>query len=1387
MKTCALLLCLAPTAALAPRAALAAPAEDELGGPLEGLKLPLYKTHHGEPPGYPGVMNGKTTEGVYPDHELFPGSVEHYHAYFQKYLPVKSLHDAQSLLRNWQATELAQLAGVATEPYAEPVYRVPRHAQPEFAGVYNDPVAVVRCKAAAPVFKIDLGELPVGMYCLKTVGAVETKDIQRVRKALYFTVRINDGLGGEVSSYRQRIGYVDDFYSVSEVFFHAPAKRRYTAELQVDGGSLVDLLVHNIELHDTLAGIDQRPLKTRMTLQTSEERARLRAAMQKANPQRTRDPLPHEARWTRDAAFWSAYPRINYQSSLPASNLYGVREEIVGANGLKRKDIIEKYGSWEVTRTGDKPTVLMVNSKLGLTYTMADAAQQKPLPDPYPFHDDGAGLQFAAAAPGGVPQNWLPVGEAQWGRVYLFVNEVVQEADGYNKYGDPEQGRDAALKLIRFAYDFPSENFARMFPPVLEQPGSDVVRDNRSRWRETYNMHLDFYGNYPLYSEAYDKLYDLIAGNDDLAQSVHRFVPWVQTSKDIIQLLDAYLVQHSVKSILRYHWYTTRTGPATQATVLGDRTVTDPWMNWLFTRTFIYPLPPSGIQDMMITGYDREGAQVRGSTFYEQAEAAYEIAQDLETYIRSGGNPEFNLSDSERYPKPLESCYWQYRILAGGLQFLRIGDVTGPDKNLTHTWTDTLDLKSRLGWRWSRDPKFAFLIKHYFGRKSESDAEWQAIETAAAGVPRAPFLDSKSRVLPEWAAILESGTQHDDFRFRRAAYLRVGEGWGHHHDDPLDLQIVAHGLPMTVDGGQRPSYSRPDDRNSRVHNMVEVDGAELLGHAWVNTLTDVPGTRYTRATVTPPGELPQLKHYARQIALLDVDEGEGSKPLSPAQTQPNAKLDPVARTANSYVFDVVRVAGGKRHTYCFHGSTAEPNSAQPVTNARDVHTLGESAPTDAVGQRAAEYLRKYAGARYYGSAPADFEATFAIQKERTGEGLAFAGTEKFLMGPSYDASSPLKQLRLHLLGAADAMVLKGDQNCVKWNYFIPNIYVQRQGDNLESAFAAIIEPFAGTAFLTRQARLAVAGNESDALQAVAVAVDTANGHRDLCFADGRPEKVREVRDGAQAVRVAGEFGYISHDAQGLRQASLTGGTLLETADMLLAPAQRERTGKVTKVDYNKRTLWLDTVWPALNLAENLFEIGSPAKTTQYSAVAVQPQGRSTAIRVAQGADYYQSRVQEADAKTGEVVCTLAFAINEGVPQMGQNRDWVASNDAMTKFWRAEYLGGARDESRYRFKLTGGPVTRADFGEAGALRLWEYGVGDSVRQSTFVSLQRTADGVYRLSGNVDTRLALVGKRLEISSDAKSWKPIPTTAAAGRATASIKLAALPGNAVYVRVVK
>ena len=255
--------------------------ETMIGGPLNGVKLPRCKTHHGEEPGYPGTIERLretdqygnilfSSQGQQPEVELYPGAVEHYRSYWFKYLSVRSFFDAQSQIRSWVAKELPGVEAAQVEPYEEPVYWVSRHGGVKSTGLKNAAVSVVRCKPEAPVIKLDLGTLPIGMYAVRVIGAVPTDQLQPHRKPLYLYATVND------STYKLRLGYVDEFYSVAEVYFHTVEKRRFRARLWVGEGSQVDLLIHRIVLDDALAGIDRRPIKKRMTLISPDERARLR-------------------------------------------------------------------------------------------------------------------------------------------------------------------------------------------------------------------------------------------------------------------------------------------------------------------------------------------------------------------------------------------------------------------------------------------------------------------------------------------------------------------------------------------------------------------------------------------------------------------------------------------------------------------------------------------------------------------------------------------------------------------------------------------------------------------------------------------------------------------------------------------------------------------------------------------------------------------------------------------------------------------------------------------------------------------------------------------------------------------------------------------------------
>lgn len=1315
------------------------------GGPLAGVNLPLLQTQHGEPPGYPGalpeILGGKTVDGegnsllTAPELLLYPGAVEHYRNYWFKYCPVRSFFDQQSQLKLWTAPNIPGSQKGQLESYASPVYFVPRHLAPTNTGRKLPPVSVVRANAAGPVFQLNLGELDVGVYAVRVVGAVETGQLKSMRLPLFLRMTVNDGLGGETNAYRIRIGYVDEFYSVAELYFHAPSKRAYRAELKVDAGSAADLLVHDIVLDDALAGSVRGPIKTCGALYglPIKPPAEIKTVKVLTGPERLE----------RDAAIWNSFPRINLQPGVgtPENGFFYQQPDSLlagSSNGLP-PDVVRQYGHWELVLDG---VTFMTNDTLKLAYSIDDMQHQRPLPDPYPFKDDGTGVTWTDPKTDGAKGRiWTPVGNvvaARW-KGYAYPN-VMQSIEIYETTGKPDALRDAAIYLARWAYAYPSVDSANMLY-FLVHGTTPYGRENRCRRRQSS---ADFLRHYPEYFQPilqYDRLFDYLKDNQEVASSIGRFVPWVKTPRDVITLFDVYLVQTTAKRIMRYHYYTEPMYIANIAIVAGNPKVADPWMEWLFSQAFIYPFPPSGIQDAMISSICRDGCEYIGSTYYAQLKGGLRVGESLNRYIQSGGNRKFDMGDPGRFPKALAQCNWQYAQVVAGWDGLRIGDVRGPDKEPGSTLSALyVDPAATQGWAWSKDPRFAFVLKHYVGRKGQSDAEWTEIEKAALLCRRAPWLENRSRAMPMWATVLESGLTHDDYRFRTAAYVRTGYGYGHQHADTLDLQVVAHGLPATIDGGQRSGYANPADASTKMHNVVLVDESGHHAYSWTRSLVDAEGARYAEVRANPPAT---ARLTTRQVALIDADPGRGSQNLTPEKQYPDpndpwAKLPKDVVTPNSYVFDVCRTAGGSNHTYAFHAMVNDDFQ----WNANGTVPAAEPMPGNRLIQNYSKPEMKFQGK------VADiFQATW--RQARKADGKSVVGTEEAWLGRSFDTNSPRRYTRLHLFDMSGATALRAQAWGIQLGYDYTVAYVQKRGDAvLESAFPAVIEPYVGEPFIAGRRQLKVEDNDADALKGVAVQLTMTNGSVDVCFADGRPEKRRRLPE--VDMTVAGEFGYCSTDKQGLRQATLAGGTRLTAPGMELTAALGERTGRITRVDYLKKTLWIDQPWPA-RLDGGLIEAGIRGHRTAYMVRTVKPEGKTAAITVQNGADYFRSRVVEVDVETG-IVKTGMEPLLKTFPD--NSSGWMASDDESRTFWRAEYLGNCR------FKLTGAPVSKEALGKAGVLRLWEYGPGDDIRQATFVSLRRLEPGLFELTGDIDVTVALPAKSMEISTDAQTWKPAKT---------------------------
>jgi hypothetical protein len=437
-----------------------------------------------------------------------------------------------------------------------------------------------------------------------------------------------------------------------------------------------------------------------------------------------------------------------------------------------------------------------------------------------------------------------------------------------------------------------------------------------------------------------------------------------------------------------------------------------------------------------------------------------------------------------------------------------------------------------------------------------------------------------------------------------------------------------------------------------------------------------------------------------------------------------------------YVFDVFRVSGGSIHTYCFHAQVGDPGKLPPEVNLPERKPVdGDESPE---GKAAADYLADFSGNRYHGTAPENLKAAFFLPKTRPDAKRPNFGSENNLMRQAAELEGPLKTTILHMPGISGAQVMKGDLYCHQWDYHIPNLFVQKKGETLQTVFAAIIEPCVGAPFIAGVEKLQIEGAGTDALAPVALEIKTTNGHTDLCFSDGRPDAVRSVGDR----KIAAEFAYLSHDPEGLRQASLTGGTLLETPDVKMEIPHGALSGTVTRVDYWNKKVWIDTAWPETKIPR-LVELATQPETdakawkTGFETEEILRDGDGTAIRFLRSADLYRAQIEEIDGTR------VRGAMEKPIPAAGFERGWTASDENAERTWRVVGTQNGFELDR--------PVQKTDFSPDNVLRLWEYGVGDRFTLKTWASVRRVRKGVWQVQADTDFALTLRGGRMTLSAD------------------------------------
>jgi len=723
----------------------------------------------------------------------------------------------------------------------------------------------------------------------------------------------------------------------------------------------------------------------------------------------------------------------------------------------------------------------------------------------------------------------------------------------------------------------------------------------------------------------------------------------------------------------------------------------------------------------------RDGSTDIGSIFYTgQGSPMGQLALWSKAYVKGGGNPRFDLTDPKRYGKmQAAGAFILDQTVTGGFP-MAIGDVGDPYKpRMMNVNFNSQGQLFRDGYQLGGDPRMAWMIKHYFGRGAEDDETWQQIEEKAKTVGGNPLLMPNPRVMANWAGILEHGTGAQDFRFLTSVQMRIGTGYGHAHDDTLDLLLNAHGVRMLNDLCWRGSYSSPKPNRTQMHNVVEVDEINWQGHAWVDAFAPSSDVSFMRSQTTPPAAAPHVNKRNRSVALVAVDDGQpGSQPPAPLPYTNNTRFDPSAVTPNSYVFDVQRVSGGKLHTWCFHGTISDDFQVNMIN------------PSESLPSEDATYLRRFLngnGLKYSGDAPETAIATWRLRRDtntlqgvtRNGDTIAMkqVNAEQRMLNATYDESAPRKYTRVHLAEHETSRLLVGhfEPNVPTRSDTWPFLYAQRRSaEPMDSVFAGIIEPYAGKPFIEEVKSLPISHNEKDADRAVAVQVLLKDGREDLCFSD---DHIKRRRFGAW--QIEGGFAFARVDDKGLVRAKLVEGTRLYTRWGALNVTRSAYAAKITKVDYGARRVWLSTSWSDAKCIGEQIEFGNDKHRTSYTVTDATRENGKLILTLDKAIDLSYAHITGVDVEKQLVYVNIKpMAVNHN----GKNAGLTCTvNDDDKRSWQCK---SAPDRS-YRINQ---PFTKKDFPVGGTFRLWEFGVGDEARMTTHADVARQADGSYAVTSN-----------------------------------------------------
>jgi hypothetical protein len=522
-------------------------------------------------------------------------------------------------------------------------------------------------------------------------------------------------------------------------------------------------------------------------------------------------------------------------------------------------------------------------------------------------------------------------------------------------------------------------------------------------------------------------------------------------------------------------------------------------------------------------------------------------------------------------------------------------------------------------------------------------------------------------------------------------------GQTHGHSDKLALALFAQGREWVEEIGRTDGYLLPVyagwSQSSASHAVVAVDARRQEPNAGGRLLHSYHGPRVSVADASAEDAYPgRVSLYRRCVALLR-DPADGA----------------------AYALDIFRVRGGSRHEYSLHASASHFGVEGLALSDRGAGTL--AGPEVAFGD------------------PTGFDPQ-AIMGYR-GPGYQFLAAPASGRPPGPWRAlwrDGRRSLAACLPGGNEAIVAEGrrfheERNGARdlFTYLI----VRREGkEGLSSDFVAALEVFGANAAV-RSIRLLDAGGDT-----VSCAVSR-EGAEDFYLHDLDPR----VDRWAGPLCVRGTFGCATMRGRNADMLFILDGSIGAAAGVRLELGPGPL-GTVLSVDPAVGEIlvrWSSPILPTAALAGCKLHIErSGDGATDYEIASFD----GDRVRVRGASLVYSTGVVDAYDADGRVVVTRSPLLKLATPGPQSRGTALACegwNAPVGFTFDSGFKNHGQTESVFRLVLIGEPERKPVPGEPFTVLC--ASPGDRVRVPSYGCLERTGESRYRLSANVDARVAL----------------------------------------------